>query len=68
MKLLITKTAYQSQSSLPSITSNEKIVMINNVECVHCDVDNKQAFSQLNINKESYASTADGILIPKEML
>ena len=68
MKLLITKTAYQGQSSLPGITSNQQIVMVNNVEGVYCDVDNEQAFSQLNINKDSYTKTADGILIPKEML
>ena len=67
MKLLIIKTEYDLQTSLPGITNNNELVMINNISCVYADLVNEQQFMGLNIENCKYAK-GDGILLPKEAL
>ncbi|MAF36268.1 hypothetical protein CL622_04080 [archaeon] len=67
MKLLITQTEYQAHSTFPNITANHSQEDINSTTCVYCDVTDEQAFNQLSLDSDAYA-TGDGILLPKEAL
>lgn len=68
MKLLITTTVYNSESSLPSITDNQESVTVNSIGGIYCDLTDVTAFNNLQLDSDDYAMSDGNILIPKTML
>ena len=67
MKLLITKTAYQGNTTLPGITANQQNMVMNNIDCVYCDITDTAAWGQVrqSLDVKSYS---DGVLLPEEVV